>query len=102
LQLFLFSSISLIKLSACVNRFRNPYNFPPKWQFDIFEGACLLAVCTFTLLHQYDVDGLDFADAVMKAEMLAIASSIGYIFLRMGPMVCALPPNLAKLCYSHE
>ena len=102
LQIFVYASISLINLSACVNCFANPYNFPPKWQFEIFQGVCLLAVYMFTILHQYDVDGLDFADAVMKAHMLAIASTIGYVAFRLLPAISAGLMFLTKnwcLCF---
>ena len=49
----------------------------------------------FAIMYRYDVDGMDFADAVMKANMLAIATSIGYVFFKMMPMMGAI---IAKCC----
>ena len=54
----------------------------------------------FTILYRYDVDGMDFADAVTKTNMLAIATSIGYVFFRMMPMMGAIIARCCCFCFA--
>ena len=84
-----------LRLLVCFNCFSNPYNFLAQWPFKAFECVCLVGVSVFAVMYQYDVDGMDFADAVMKANMLAITTSIGYVFFKMMPMMGAI---IAKCC----
>ena len=96
----MFTSVMFLRLLACLNCFSNPYNFPAQWSFKIVECVCLVAVSVFTILYRYDVGGMDFADAVMKTNLLAIATSIGYVFFRMMPMMGAIIARCCCFCFA--
>ena len=101
--MILFASIMFLRLLVCFNCFSNPYNFPAQWPFKAFECVCLVGVYVFAIMYRNDADGMDFADAVMKANMLAIATSIGYVFFKMMLMMGAIiaKMSLLLLCTRH-